>query len=241
MILKETRLNAIYNLILCLIVIFFFPTIACPCDCFDMPIPCVAYQRAKVIFVGTTKEIQENDSLWHKVSFSIERTFKGQVEKTITISYVANCNYKFEVGKQYLIYADELGPRLGLGPCSIALKIEDTNKHIEYLTALKEGKESFLVQGMLVDPLKDFSQSKVIVSNGEKQFESKLEKQGWYSVIVDKAATYSVKLLIPFEINLADRKRRDIKVTTTPNLTTVEYSVTDGENQCDYRELWGIK
>jgi hypothetical protein len=232
-------MDTINKLTLCFIVnLFLSATVySTTCPRWFTP-PCIAYQEAKVVFVGVVNEIREEKFPIPTAIFKVERIFKGKEEKFLEVGYAPNYGPKFVKGQRYLIYAGEVGFQLSVNACSVSRKIKDADEHIEYLTALKEGRAHLSIKGILIQPFEDFSQSKVVVFNGKEQLESKIEKNGMYSVQVDKAASYNVKLLIPFEITLvSDPNRKDVKVTTTANSTTIEYTATFGENQCDYKEL----
>ncbi|GEM_PF-5437853 len=231
----------IYTFTFCALIIFILPstTFSCSCSIWFTP-PCVAYQRNTIAFIGVIKEIHEQEAILYKANIDVERFLKGSAEKRISLDYDPKCGGKFEIGKKYLIYANKKTGHSGfvLESCGgTAMHIENASDYIEYLERAKEGKAPLLIQGFLLSVFEDFSQSNIVASDGKKIIESKINKIGDYSIQVDKASSYNVKLFIPFEITFSDMGRKDIKITTISNSTVIEYTAIVGMNQCDYKEL----
>jgi len=81
--------------------------------------------------------------------------------------------------------------------------------------------------------------AKIEIRNGKTSFETTSDERGKFSVSVGSPGTYTVRVLVPSSVEVAeivDSKPVD-KVETTDTLTTIEYKVELGKNQCNYRHL----
>lgn len=80
-------------------------TQACSC----LPPGSVAEERdnSNAVFQGTVESIQSSSTTKNTVIFQVDKYWKGNVGKTITVQTEENsasCGYPFQEGKKYLVY-----------------------------------------------------------------------------------------------------------------------------------------
>ena len=86
------------------------------CSCAGTQAPCEAYWKASSVFLGTvtytttyTAKQGEYDFLSRVFRFTIEKAFRGVEAKEVEVltgSGDADCGYGFQLGGQYVVYAD---------------------------------------------------------------------------------------------------------------------------------------
>jgi hypothetical protein len=127
---KKVFLTAIATLLLLL-----FPVGAFGCVCI-IKSPSEALKEAKAVFSGKIIDVRETD-----VIVQVEKVWKGELPekfKLYTGSRSDTCNFRFESGEKYLIYAVEYTYRENDGPILKASKCLGT-KNLKY--AEKDLKE----------------------------------------------------------------------------------------------------
>ncbi len=117
-----------------------FAPLSRACDCAEPKLP-EAMKQSAAIFSGAVTDIardEKNDTL--TVTLKLDRSWKGEADKTLKVqtgAHGANCGYRFEMGKTYLVYATEETKTLYTGLCTRTKKIDDAAEDIK---ALGEGK-----------------------------------------------------------------------------------------------------
>jgi hypothetical protein len=118
------------------------PALACTCRGAVEP-PCTAYQKADAIFVGSVIDIAEapirsGDAFRELfVQFSIEQHFKGVPGNELTVATITgtDCDFAFEVGERYFVYAyqDSVHKRLTTGVCTRTKQVTSAQEDLAYV------------------------------------------------------------------------------------------------------------
>ena len=115
------------------------PVWACSCG---MPRPCGNVIRSGVVFIGTT--IAGGDG-WKAASarFKVLKAFKGVQPGTVQDVDTASqtsCAAVFQVGKDYLVFADKNGGRLSTTACKGSRLLSSAVDEVRYLESWREGR-----------------------------------------------------------------------------------------------------
>ena len=84
------------------------------CSCAAPPAPLTSLEFSRAVFAGQVTDIDVPGGVIQssadpvKVSFDVSQSWKGPIEKNITVSTArsgASCGYGFQTGREYLVYA----------------------------------------------------------------------------------------------------------------------------------------
>lgn len=142
--------SMIRNTFFALVLLFFsiqlnaMPAFAC--SCIPPQPPEQSFDEVDAVFVATVDDIKESplstSSLDPKTVFlNVSQSWKGVSNQKITIQTArdsASCGYNFEVGEQYLIYANNTDGKLTTGLCSRTQLIQSADEDMEFLQTLPE-------------------------------------------------------------------------------------------------------
>lgn len=80
------------------------------------------FQKATAVFVGRVLDVQRKENAENiTVKFAVQKYWKGKISNTVKVMTASNsaaCGVNFEVGKDYLVYANENNGKLSTGLCS---------------------------------------------------------------------------------------------------------------------------
>jgi hypothetical protein len=134
---------------------------AAACGCFDNP-PCAAVWKADAVFVGTVTDrrlerIAGNLS-WMVDDVAVSQRLRGAIDSSITLvsssqpsaeqraaaqgpaeptALTSTCDYDFEVGKQYVIYARRTADgRWTTSKCAGTKPLEDAASDLDYIATI---------------------------------------------------------------------------------------------------------
>ena len=145
---------------------------AAACGCDANP-PCAAVWRADAVFVGTvvdtTSERIGGSLSWTVHTVAVNQTLRGSVDSFITLvphirptaeqiaasrshpgesTTMSTCDYDFELGKQYVIYARRTPDgRWTTSMCSGTKPIEDASADIDYIASIPLAEPTGRVYG----------------------------------------------------------------------------------------------
>jgi hypothetical protein len=118
-----TRWPALAMLVLSCIAGSTTPADACPCS--QAPKPCEAYWQADVVFTGTVRSLAPervgDGQSWYDRSvttFDVLEVVRGEPAATIPLRSGSLCDYNFEIGQSYVVYAKIEGNVLRTTPCN---------------------------------------------------------------------------------------------------------------------------
>ena len=120
---------------------------ALACSCARPPEPLSSLDSSKAVFAGQVTNIDLPISAGHirlsdrvKVSFEVAQSWKGPLDRIITVSTASSgamCGYGFKAGEEYLVYAGGDDNRLWVSLCSRTMLLATAS---DDLSALTEGK-----------------------------------------------------------------------------------------------------
>jgi hypothetical protein len=142
------------------------------CSCYENP-PCSAVWRADAVFVGTVVE-QLEESLSRTLSWTVhkvvvDRRLHGAPDSRITLvpgvnsefieasksseapsSVISTCDYRFDVGRQYVIYAKKTADgRWTTSMCAGTKPIEEAAGDLEYIARIPVAAPTGRVYGSI--------------------------------------------------------------------------------------------
>lgn len=122
------------------------------CDC-KMPDFQAAYDSASHIFIGKVTEMTTNwMSGGMKATFVVSKNWKSPTEQLMVVNtpFERNCGYTFEVGKEYLVFANKKFT-YKTNACTRNILLENAEKDIELLGKsgkIGTGKAKYYIWGM---------------------------------------------------------------------------------------------
>ena len=125
------------------------------CQCGTVPDALGATKTAVIVFTGVvtkthkvavivTLDGKEQKVKATNVYFRVDRVWKGAVKReTVVSSNVSDCDYRFEVGKEYLVYAEDSTwrPSPWASKCLRTRLLADAREDVSTLGAAKEPEE----------------------------------------------------------------------------------------------------
>lgn len=220
----------------------------CQCEEYGTPI-CARYWRADAVFVGNLRDITPPDrkaaGTWPMATlhFIVEQPFRGITSATVDVGTASgtSCDIGFVKGKRYLIYAyrGEESKQLFTGMCMGGEEASEAVDDLNYIRSLTQQGVAESIAGRVVQgKFTPLAGVKIEVRNENKTFETTSDEKGDFSLSLPGPGTYNVKVLVPSSVAvLANREDLLDKLETTDALTTLEYKVELGKNQCDYRQF----
>jgi hypothetical protein len=213
--------------------------LACKCE---TPTICVAYTRAKAVFIGKVEKIEgdKNEPFFPiKVYFSVEKTFKGKTEKNETARFgFGACETNFKVGEKYFVYKEEPSSY-----CNRTDLLSVLSNDLEYAESLSDTNPIFTLKGVFPQLSEnEIVNSKIILEKDQIKYNIELEKNGNFHFKATENGVYKVKILLPFEAEINVKQDMliltdTVKISSTSSNTTIEYEVKFKPNECDFREF----
>jgi hypothetical protein len=153
---------------------------AAACTC-DINPPCAAIWQAEAVFVGTVvdraSEVVGGSLSWTVHRIAVSRTFRGSVDSSVTLvpalrpsaeaiaqslSYpggletISTCDYRFEPGREYLIYAHRTDQgRWTTSLCSGTKPLEEAAEDLEYIESVPLAEPTGRVYGTIERTIPD--------------------------------------------------------------------------------------
>jgi hypothetical protein len=234
--------------ILFVIFLSFANVIACECN---LPQICVAYSRAKKVFIGKLVKVEENELLSRnivKVHFSVEKTYKGETQKVEIVTFKnSDCLIiKFKEGEKYFVYAENANFNTY---CNRTTYLSSAKKEIEHVNSLAKNKPIFNIKGVIArgDTISDDELRKIeiFVTIRNKKNKVILNEGGMFNYTVTKKGLYKINILVPFDSRITTMNDLpvfgDVRVITTSDSTLISYNLEFKPNECDFREIQIIK
>jgi hypothetical protein len=178
-------------------------------DCVGpVPRPCTLFKHRKAVFVGTVIT-KDRDS--GRCRFRVTEAFKGVEKDHVDLVQNPVSAPYFDVGKQYLVFADACfrEPQcLTSSPCSGSIDLKFAQAVVEQLRAQKNGKRIASLYGVLRDrgtsSWEDYEMYKppmpgvvVRMRSGIKSFQTRTDEQGVYAFERLPAGKYEVSADLP--------------------------------------------
>lgn len=254
---KETFLRFVHALIcqkkrIPLIVIWVFltilfstsrPALACVCRGAEEP-PCVSYEKADVIFVGSVVGLAETPltppEMFKKllVLFAIDRPVKGTSGNQIQIATVTgtDCDFEFEIGQHYFVYAYQDGnpTKLVTGVCTRTRLLSRAQDDLSFLTELTSTAHRTLILGRDGNgPESPLNGSEIIIEGQGRKYRAVVDKNGAFRMEVSIPGKYTITVIGAGDLQFLNRYSswRVFSVDGRPAIQ-FERSVTKG--RCDF-------
>jgi hypothetical protein len=185
--------------------------IARACLCQNPGPPCAVYSKAASIFVGQVSEVAEvqrdpqENFQYLGVRFSVEETFKGVVtsEKEILTVSGGTCDFGFEKGKKYLVYAFRGAPggKLMTGICKRTQELSPRSaEDLDFLRSLSKGvpRSSIFVLALdagIKGPRIPLEGIEIIVKGGGTRYRGVTDREGRFEITPVRPGDYQVRAI----------------------------------------------
>jgi len=99
-------------------------------------------ERADLVFIGVPRVLHgdgKSEATEDLVTFDASEVFKGEktaqlsVHSGIGTTHASSCGYEFEVGKKYLVFANNYGSFFSVAACSFTAPIEKSEAALRFL------------------------------------------------------------------------------------------------------------
>jgi protocatechuate 3,4-dioxygenase beta subunit len=220
---------------------------AAACSCGGIIPPCAAAWRADAVFIGTAVE-QVAERLggnlnWHVTRVSVHQRLRGDVSGSITlvppfapspeqianstqrpgpVFSVSSCDYRFEPGRRYVIYAKRTADgRWSTGSCTGTKPIEEAAADLDYFAGLGNAAPTGRVYGSIDRMIRDRNDGTkirtvpaagvpVTLTSGVKEISITTDAEGKLDVAVPPGE-YVIAPVVPPTIRVyGDRRPRSI-------------------------------
>jgi hypothetical protein len=212
---------------------------------------CADYWRADAVFVGAVTDItpsfdDETSTLakYRTVTLTIENAYRGSLGAQIELdNWINSCEFRFEKGHRYLIYAyrNSEDNTLGTHGCSRTKELTSAAEDLTYINAVTRGVAQqniagiiFKQEGFLDKPVAGMTV--VVIAQGRK-LKSVSDRNGNFTIPLRQGGHYTVKIYLPRTYSifgLAPYIDRIKNVATTSQQTIVEYDLNLVAGQCEY-------
>jgi hypothetical protein len=183
------------------------------CQCRERQPPCSQYAEADAVFVGAVTDVTPVDydliatpgSNVRRVGFKVERAFRGVGgARAELIEWGTSCDFGFEDGKTYLVYAyrsPEKGT-LSTGYCTRTAELSKASADLAYLDGLASAAPETLITGLLADYGKRLAGVRVTAEGGGGLYRSASDKSGWFKLAVPQPGRYKVRIFLPPDVGV---------------------------------------
>jgi len=213
------------------------------CLCNGSQPPCVAFQEASAVFVGTVMTVtkwpkQPSDVLQELlVQFSIEQRYKQASVHEITIATATGteCDLVFTKGEKYLVYAypDSRHDHLATGICTRTKLLSEARLDIEYLSRRNGSAGGRPLLAVSAGRLYDLKGSAVIIEGRNKKYSTTIGTDGGFEVELAEPEEYSVTIIGPFGYQI-EPFRRDWKTFSKEGKPALKFERVIVDGQCDF-------
>jgi hypothetical protein len=186
--------------------IVLFPLLAADvygCQCRERQPPCAQYSSADAVFVGSVIDIRPAaEKARQIISFTVERGLVGvNGNAAELIDYMTSCDYTFEEGKKYLVYAyrnrKSPGNELYTHYCTRTTELSKAADDLAYIKTLPDKGQQLQILGVLADGDKKLRKVRVSASSAGRYYRSLSDNEGWFRFILPRPGQYRVRILLP--------------------------------------------
>lgn len=219
------------------------------CQCLELQPPCAAYWQADAVFVGSVTDITPSfDDLEssmragrRKVRFSLEESYRGTGgSEAVLANGVESCEYRFEVGKKYFVYAyrNPEDNTLSTHGCSRTSAAPNATEDLAYVRTLSETRLSQDISGVIQEdrhtPVKGV---KIVADGRRRRLQSVSDGEGKFKIMIPGAGRYSVRVFLPRNASVAGpmpQTERVSSVAASGKHTIVEYVLDIQDGGCEF-------
>lgn len=143
----------------CFLILVFSPfSLACSCAGFGPACTEVVSPDVSAVFLGTVTAIRPSARVPRSqyfgdmldVTMSVQESYKGKSTKEVVISTASSeaaCGFPFQIGKQYIVYANEHEHVLFTSICQRTLPLKLVEKDLDYLRKFPTAGPSVSIHG----------------------------------------------------------------------------------------------
>ena len=237
--------------VIALFCIALFNSLVQACTCAESGTPmCARYERSDVIFIGRLESIKplKNPPLgsdrYNALHFVVEESYKAVKGKRVVVgtSVGTTCSLTFTEGTRYLVFAsqDNETHQLFTGMCTGTGEANFLSaKALDFLRKARRHDVPESLSGKVKqDFYMDVKGLTVRLIGANKQVTTKTDESGSYTFSLPGPGKYKVQVLVPYAVAFEHfLAKPDVREEKTDSLSTLEYSVTLGKNECHYLEL----
>jgi len=226
------------------VAILFLPWV-CPdvygCQCREREPPCAQYSTADAVFIGLVAKISfRDDNVKKSIHFNVERAFRGVSGSAAEIvSHGTSCDYGFTEGNRYLVYAYRNSERNELYThyCTRTTELSNADADMAYLNELSKRVQPMQIIGILADGDKRLQRISIVARNGDRDYRTRSDQQGWFKLIVPRSGNYRVRMFLPLYADVvgtwAELDQIKNRVVTKRSIA-LEYEVVLEPGKCAF-------
>jgi hypothetical protein len=170
---------------------------------------CGDYWSAEAVFIGFAEKVELDEKTYTiKVTFQVDRPFRGIAEKTAEIYMMSGCHYPFVQGERYFVYArKQQDGKLSESACGPSLKLRDAKKDLECAEEIADGKAGTRISGMVIRDVpvsgpvdlkdKGVSNVGVIIRSDTNTYKTRTDENGIYLFSNFPSDLYHVSIDVP--------------------------------------------
>jgi hypothetical protein len=247
-----------YIKIICILtlLIIFSPQTSLACQCYTPPPPCYAYSQSDAVFIGTVKEIKNNNEFPPiKTRISVDKIYKGiNSEEVFTETGSTSCDFEgYKENKKLLIYGslyEKDKTFFSTSYCSRSTTFSENLIDLEFLKSLNNSTPNYWIWGTVSSGYLGSSIEgvKAEVFDDKKKLTGISDKDGDLKIVVSKEGKYKVRVYIPkgAEFNISQWEEQSNLLKRggkNKKGRYLEYEVEVKNNQCGWFDtnLYGFK
>jgi len=204
------------------------------------------------VFVGTVTDISpafgdfeaSSKTQNRSVRFSLDQAHRGVEGNEVEISnWITSCEYEFEKGKKYFVYAyrSTTDNSLGTHGCSRTTEISHATEDLSYVRGLSEAKAEQTISGIVLENrYTPVVGSRVIIRGNRKRYSLVTDDKGRFSVVVARPGKYSVRFVLPRNsavIGTEDQLKQFTGYQTTDKSTIMDAEVNIQSGRCAFFDV----
>lgn len=244
---KNKYLSTIVSALILLSINFLSVNKVLACQC-GPELICQAFSRAESVFIGKVEKIEAyKDEIAYpkiKVSFSVEKSYKGKNEKIEFADFYRNdCGNEFTVGEKYFVYKYK-----SARACNRTERLSVMSRDFDFAESLSESSPVFFIKGRLNDlSEEEIKNTRVTIEKGQAKYDSNFDKYGNFNFTATEKGRYRVKITIPFDSQMSIVQDvepflpENMKVSKADGQTVLEYEAEFKPNECDAYEFYVYK
>lgn len=222
------------------------------CQCLQSRPPCAAYWEADAVFAGLVTNVSPNDeehkagnySGERKVTFSLINAYRGVHGKEVEIqSTMSSCEYEFEKGKRYFVYAyrNASNNKLGTYACSRTTRLSNATEDMAFISSLSGSATGSLILGVISeDNYTPVKKVRVIARGNKNWYETSTDDNGRFRIAVPNSGKYTVHIVLPpsaYVVGLEHQLEQISRSSTDADQTTLEYDINVGAGKCAFIDV----
>jgi hypothetical protein len=181
--------------------------VARACQCLQRQPPCADYWQADAVFVGTVTDISpafgdyESYGSDRTVRFSLEQAYRGvEGQEVELVNWINSCEYQFEKGKKYFVYAyrNSRSNTLGTHGCSRTTEVSHATEDIAYVRGVSSKHAEQSISGVVLENrYTPVTGVKINIRGEGRHYNASTDGEGRFKVLIIQPGKYSVRFILP--------------------------------------------